>query len=293
MTDPVECRYYGRDFTAAEMALLRELIAGPPALNRHALSREFCRRVGWYKADGGLKDMMARVVMLAMHRDGLIELPPPQGPQSRPKPIVFGPLTEPPLLPPPPDLDAVRPLTLRTVVSGTREGRLWNEFVARYHYLGYTTLVGAQMRYAVLARDSRPLAMLGFSTAAWTLAPRDRFIGWSRQLREKNLPLVIDNPRFLILPWVRIPNLGSHILALVRRQLPRDWTARYNTTPVLIETFVQIPRYSGAVYRASGWTRVGTTKGRGRYDINNLYDKPKKDIWLRPLRRNWKAILNR
>ncbi len=250
MTDPVECRYYGRDFTAAEMALLRELIAGPPALNRHALSREFCRRVGWYKADGGLKDMMARVVMLAMHRDGLIELPPPQGPQSRPKPIVFGPLTEPPLLPPPPDLDAVRPLTLRTVVSGTREGRLWNEFVARYHYLGYTTLVGAQMRYAVLARDSRPLAMLGFSTAAWTLAPRDRFIGWSRQLREKNLPLVIDNPRFLILPWVRIPNLGSHILALVRRQLPRDWTARYNTTPVLIETFVQIPRYTGAVYRA-------------------------------------------
>ena len=293
MTDPVECRYYGRDFTAAEMALLRELIAGPPALNRHALSREFCRRVGWYKADGGLKDMMARVVMLAMHRDGLIELPPPQGPQSRPKPIVFGPLTEPPLLPPPPELDAVRPLTLRTVVSGTREGRLWNEFVARYHYLGYTTLVGAQMRYAVLAKDNRPLAMLGFSTAAWTLAPRDRFIGWSRQLREKNLPLVIDNPRFLILPWVRIPNLGSHILALVRRQLPRDWTARYNTTPVLIETFVQIPRYTGAVYRASGWTRVGTTKGRGRYDINNLYDKPKKDIWLRPLRRNWKAILNR
>ncbi|MDE3262129.1 MAG: DUF4338 domain-containing protein, partial [Acidobacteriota bacterium] len=195
-------------------------------LTRHALSREFCRRVGWYKADGGLKDMMARVAMLAMHRDGRIELPPPQGPPSRRKPIVFGPLTEPPLLPPPDTLDAVRPLSLRTVVRGTREGRLWNEFVARYHYLGYTTLVGAQMRYAVHARDNRPLAMLGFSTAAWTLAPRDRFIGWSRQLREKNLPLVIDNPRFLILPWVHIPNLGSHILALVRRQLPRDWTAR-------------------------------------------------------------------
>ena len=293
MTDPFECRYYGRDFTAAEMALLRDLIAGPPALNRHALSKEFCRRVGWYKADGGLKDMMARVVMLAMHRDGRIELPPPLTRRNRPKPIVFGPYTEPPLLPPPPDLDAVRPLTLRTVVRGTREGRLWNEFVARYHYLGYTTLVGAQMRYAVHARDNRPLAMLGFSTAAWTLAPRDRFIGWSRQLREKNLPLVIDNPRFLILPWVHIPNLGSHILALVRRQLPRDWTARYNTTPVLIETFVETPRYTGAVYRASGWTRVGTTQGRGRYDIKNRYDKPKKDIWLRPLRRNWKVILNR
>ena len=231
MTEPVKCRYYGRDFTAAEMALLRELIAGPPALSRHALSKEFCRRIGWYKTDGGLKDMMARVVMLAMHRDGRIQLPPPKGRQSRPGPIVFGPDTEPPRLPPPATLDAVRPLTLRPVVGATREGRLWNEFVARYHYLGYTTLVGAQMRYAVHARDSTPLALLGFSTAAWTLAPRDRFIGWSRQFHEKNLPLVVDNPRFVILPWIHIPNLGSHLLALVRRRLPADWTARYNHRP--------------------------------------------------------------
>ena len=106
---------------------------------------------------------------------------------------------------------------MRTVVRGDRGGKLWNEYVARYHYLGYKTLVGAQMRYAVHASDGMPLAMLGFSTAGWTLAPRDRFIGWSRRLREKNLPLVVDNPRFLILPWIRIPNLGSHILALVRR----------------------------------------------------------------------------
>ena len=200
MTAPVECRYYGRDFTTAEMSLLRSLIAGAPAFNRHALSKEFCRRIGWYKADGGYKDMMARVVMLAM---------------------------------------------------------------------------------------------LGFSTAAWTLAPRDRFIGWSRRHREKNLPLVVDNPRFLILPWIRIPNLGSHILALVRRQLPADWTARYQTTPVLIETFVETPRYTGAVYRASGWTRVGATQGRGRDNMNNRSDKPKKDIWLRPLRKDWKRTLNR
>ena len=241
MTAPVECRYYGRDFTTAEMALLRALIAGPPTLNRHALSKAFCRRIGWYKADGGIKDMMARVVMLAMHRDGRIELPPPKWRQNRPGPITFGPDTEPPRLPPPTTLDAVRPLEMRTVVRGDCGGKLWNEYVARYHYLGYKTLVGAQMRYAVHASDGAPLAMLGFSTAAWTLAPRDRFIGWSRRHREKNLPLVVDNPRFLILPWIRIPNLGSHILALVRRQLPADWTARYKTTPVLIETFVQTP----------------------------------------------------
>ena len=293
MTATVECRYYGRDFTADEMALLRALIAGPPPLNRLALSREFCRRIGWLKPDGGLKDMMARVTMLAMHRDGVIELPPPTRRKHRPRPIVFGPDTEPPLFPAPTTLDEIRPLDLRTVVRATREGRLWNEFVARYHYLGYKTLVGAQMRYAVHDRNGWPVAMLGFSTAAWKLAPRDHFIGWTPPLREKNLPLVVDNPRFLILPWVEVPNLGSHILALVRRRLPLDWTARYNTTPVLIETFVETPRYTGAVYRASGWLHVGTTQGRGRYDLARNYDKPRKDVWLRPLRKDWKRTLNR
>ena len=267
MTGRIECRYYGRDFSAEEMALLRALIAGPPPLNRHALSKEFCRRIGWFKPDGGLKDMMARVAMLAKHRDGLIVLPPPRGGrQNRPRPIVFGPDTEAPLFPAPTTLDEVGPLDLRTVVRETREGKLWNEFVARYHYLGYKTLVGAQIRYAVHDRNGWPLAMLGFSTAAWKLAPRDRFVGWMPRLREKNLPLVVDNPRFLILPWIEIPNLGSHILAIVRRHLPDDWTERYNTTPVLIETFVERPRYTGAVYRASGCIHVGTTQGRGRYD---------------------------
>ena len=135
--------------------------------------------------------------------------------------------------------------------------------------------------------------MLGFSTAAWKLAPRDNFIGWTPRSREKNLPLVVDNPRFLILPWITIPNLGSHILALIRRRLPLDWAERYNTTPVLIETFVETPRYTGAVYRASGWLHVGTTQGRGRYDRDKLYDKPRKDIWLRPLRKDWKRALKR
>ena len=188
MTGEIECRYHGRDFTVGEMALLRALIAAEPTPTRHALSKAFCRRIGWFKPDGGLKDMMARVTMLAMHKDGLITLPPPKWRQNRPGPIVFGPDTEPPLFPAPTTLDEVRPLDLRTVVRGTRAGKLWNEFVARYHYLGYTTLVGAQMRYAVHDRDGGPIAMLGFSTAAWKLAPRDNVIGWTPQLREKNLP---------------------------------------------------------------------------------------------------------
>ena len=293
MTATIECRYYGRNFTTEEMALLRALIATSPPPNRHALSRQFCRRIGWFKPNGGLKDMMARVTMLAMHNDGLIVLPPPKWPRPPRRPMVFGPDTEPPLFPPPTTLDEVRPLTVQPVVRYTREGKRWNEFIARYHYLGYKTLVGAQMRYAVYDRDGGPLAMLGFSTAAWKLAPRDKFIGWTPQLREKNIPFVVDNPRFLILPWIKIPNLGSHILAIIRRRLPDDWTERYNTTPVLIETFVETPRYTGAVYRASGWLHVGTTQGRGRYDRDKLFDKPRKDVWLRSLRKDWKRTLNR
>ena len=157
---------------------------------------------------------------------------------------------------------------------------------------------GAVASVVVTMQDLAPLEELerqraGFSTAARKLAPRDSFIGWTPQLREKNLPFVIDNPRFLILPWITIPNLGSHILSLVRRQLPDDWTERYNTTPVLIETFVETPRFTGALYKASGWTLVGTTKGRGRYDRHTRRDQPKKDIWLRPLRKDWRRTLNR
>ena len=209
------------------------------------------------------------------------------------RPMVFGPDTEPPLFPAPTTLDEVRPLSLRPVVRYTREGKLWNEFVARYHYLGYKTLVGAQMRYAVHDRDGGPLAMLGFSTAARKLAPRDRFIGWTPQLHEKNLPLVIDNPRFLILPWITIPNLGSHILSLVRRQLPEDWSERYNTTPVLIETFVETPRFTGALYKASGMDPCRNHSGSGTLRQTHQTGSAKKNIWLRPLRKDWRRTLNR
>ena len=294
MTGKIECRYYGRDFTAGEMALLRALIAGPPPLNRHMLSKEFCRRIGWFKPDGGLKDMMARVAMLAMHRDGLIALPAPRGRQNRPGPIVFGPDTEPPLFPAPTTLDEVRPLDLRPVMR-EHPGRASSGTSSSPATTISDTRPWSAPRCAMpsMTETAGHIAMLGFSTAAWKLAPRDTFIGWTRQLREKNLPLVVDNPRFLILPWIKIPNLGSHILAIIRRRLPDDWTERYNTTPVLIETFVETPRYTGAVYRASGWIHVGATQGRGRYDRDRQFDKPKKDVWLRPLRRDWKRSLNR
>ena len=237
---------------------------------------------------------MARVTMLRMHRDGIITLPPPRhSPRPRRVPK-FGPETEPPVTPMPQTLDAVRPIRLVKVTgTGRAASRLWNEFIARYHYLGHKTLVGAQMRYAVQDREGRPLAMLGFSAAAWKTAPRDAFIGWSPDVRERNLPLMVDNSRYLIMPWVQIPNLASHILSNARRQLPQDWQSQYNIAPVLMETFVETPRFSGITYKASGWIHVGDTQGRGRYDTKREFGKPIKAIWLCPLRKDWKRILNK
>ena len=292
--DTIECRYHGRDFTTGEMALMRALIAASPQQTRAGLARAFCRATGWVKPDGGLKEMMARVTMLRMHRDGIITLPPPRhSPRPRRVPK-FGPETEPPVTPMPQTLDAVRPIRLVKVTgTGRAASRLWNEFIARYHYLGHKTLVGAQMRYAVQDREGRPLAMLGFSAAAWKTAPRDAFIGWSPDVRERNLPLMVDNSRYLIMPWVQIPNLASHILSNARRQLPQDWQSQYNISPVLMETFVETPRFSGITYKASGWIHVGDTQGRGRYDTKREFGKPIKAIWLCPLRKDWKRILNK
>ena len=291
--DMIECRYHGRDFTTGELALMRDLIASSPQQTRAGLARAFCRAIGWVKPDGGLRDMAARLTMLRMHRDGIITLPPPRH-GLRPRRVPeFGPETDPPVTPMPETLDAVRPIRLVRVTGAGRAASVaWNGFIARWHYLGYTPLIGAQMRYAVQDREGRPLALLGFSAAAWKTAPRDDFIGWSPEVRERNLYRVIDNSRFLIMPWVRIPNLASHILSQARRQLPQDWDTQYKVTPVLMETFVEIPRFTGALYKASGWTRVGTTQGRGRYDRKNEYAKPRKDIWLCPLRKDWKRTLN-
>ncbi len=292
--DTVECRYHGRDFTAAEMALMRSLIAASPQQTRAGLARAFCHAIGWTGPDGGIRAMMARLTMLAMHRDGIITLPPPRRAPRRLRGPEPGPETDPPQAPMPETLDAVRPIRLvRVTGAGPEASRVWNGFVARWHYLGYTPLVGAQMRYAVEDREGRPLAMLGFSAAAWRTAPRDAYIGWSPEVRERNLQRVIDNSRYLIMPWVRIPNLASHILSEARRRLPQDWHDRYKVTPVLMETFVEVPRFTGAVYKASGWIRVGTTLGRGKYDRKNEWAKPRKDIWLCPLRKDWKRTLNR
>ena len=282
-------RYCGREFHVDEIAQIRRLIAEDPGRTRAELSRLTCRALAWYKADGGLKDMSARVAMLRMHDDGLISLPPP-----RCKPpdatVTITSHTDPgrPIRKP---ARALMPLLLQRV-QNKRDSRLWNEYIQRYHYLGHKPLPGAQMRYILLSQN-RPIALLGFGAAAWQTAPRDRYIGWSHEQRKRHLPLIVNNARFLILPWIQSRNLASMLLASAARVLPRHWQEVYGYRPVLLETFVEKPPFQGTCYKAANWVYLGRTKGRGKLGPAGKQSVPIKDLWVYPLDRLFREVLTR
>lgn len=167
---------------------------------------------------------------------------------------------------------------------------LWNEYIERYHYLGYTPLPGAQLRYFITA-GKQIVALTGFGAAAWQTAPRDQFIGWNHDQRKKNLNLITNNARFLMLPWVRSKNLASKILSLTARRLPDDWEEKYNVRPVLLESFVQKNRFAGTCYKAANWINVGQTKGRGKLGPPGKISVPIKDIWVYPLVKKFRVLL--
>ena len=175
-------------------------------------------------------------------------------------------------------------------VVGSAALTLWREYIERYHYLGYTQLSGAQIRYFVYASD-RLVALLSFSASAWKTAPRDQFIGWNHEQRKKNLHFVINNSRFLILPWVHSANLASKILSIVSKKLPQDWQNLYSYQPVLFETFVDSQRFAGACYKAANWTCVGLTTGRGKLSRSSKATIPIKSVWLYALTKNFKKTL--
>lgn len=282
-------RYCGRTFTADEIEWLRTLIGEDPTLTRADLSRLACRQFNWLKADGGLKQMSARVAMLRMHEDALIELPPPrcERPEAR---IHISRRTDPAEAVEQP-AQALAPLDWRAVEKRS-QSRLWNEYIQRYHYLGYKTLPGAQLRYFVYAAE-QPLALLGFGAAAWQCAPRDRYIGWAHEQRKRNLHLIVNNARFLILPWVQSRNLASMILAQAARILPGHWRERYGYRPLLLETFVEKPRFQGTCYKAANWIRLGQTKGRGKLGPAGKQSVPIKDLWVYLLDRHFQDRLRR
>jgi hypothetical protein len=227
--------------------------------------------------------------MLRMAEDGLITLPPARhNNKKRSAEITFTSATD-PYECEAQDLNDLGELTVKPVTT-TKASKLWNEYIARYHYLGHKTLTGAQLRYFVYAQG-RPVALLGFSAAAWRLKPRDEFIGWNDEERRANLQLVVGNSRFLLLPWLRVPNLASNILSLVTKRIRRDWLNRYDYEPVLLESFVQKDKFDGGCYRAANWTCIGETKGRGKLDREHKAQEPVKSIWIYPLIRNYRGAL--
>ncbi len=218
-------RYCGRNFTTEEINRIHHLINSDPKPNRCQLSRLVCKEFRWLRPDGKLKDMSCRVAMLRMHRDGLITLPPPQHRTSNGKVRFSLTSASDPCFPVSLPAGSLGKLLFHKV-QARQDCSLWNELIERYHYLGYKSLPGAQIRYLVYGK-SYLLACLGFGAAAWTVAPRDKFIGWTSQQRQQNLHLIVNNARFLILPWITSRNLASRILASVFKQLPDDWNKCY------------------------------------------------------------------
>ncbi len=276
-------RYCGRDFTPTEIALIHELLP-VPQMNRARLSREVCERLGWRRENGKLKDMSCRVALNRMHADGLITLPPPRNPKPvryRSYPHIEQAVCEPAVIP-------VIDLAALTVdpVQSKADSLLWNAYIERHHYLGHTPMPGAQLRYLVRA-EGQIIAALGFGASAWKVKPRDQLIGWTTEQRQRNLPLIVNNARFLILPWIHCKNLASRILGLTAKRLPDDWQARYSYRPVLLETFVEKPRFTGTCYKAANWHNVGDTQGRGKLDVLHRRAKPIKSIWVYPLARDF------
>jgi hypothetical protein len=272
-------RYCGRDFSKYDLELIRQLISENPSTTRAELSRLTCKALHWYKIDGGLKEMSCRVAMIRMQDDGLIKLPPPR---HRYRPANKVALTD--ATAPKPEINkpvhALPAVKLR-LIKGNQESRLWNEYIHRYHYLGYKPLPGAQLRYFVISDDI--IAMLGFGASAWQCVSRDSYIGWTHEQRKNKLQYVVNNARFLILPWVKSKNLGSKILSLACRRLACDWQQRYGYRPVLLETFVEKDRFAGTCYKAANWVQVGQTKGRGKLGPAGKISVPIKDIWMYPL----------
>jgi len=283
-------RYCGREFSAADLSSIRKLIEDRPAARRALLSRLVCEMLDWRRCDGRLKDMSCRVAMLRMQDDALLQLPPPRNGNNNGKPYLRRTLQAEPA----PPLEAASPRRLGDLhlqlVTDRHDSHLHNELLERYHYLGYKPLPGAQLRYFARA-EGRIVALLGFGAAAWKTRPRDLFIGWTAEQREARLHLVVNNARFLILPWVRCKNLASCILAMAARRLPHDWQRHYGYSPVLLETFVEKPRFRGTCYSAANWSLLGETRGRGKLSVHHRASVPKKAVWVQPLRRNFRKAL--
>ena len=283
--------YRGRPVSASEIEFIRQLIAAHPGWSRRRLSAQLCGAWNWVQPNGQPRDMVARSLMLALHRAGQIHLPaqrfcPPNNAARHGLPA-------PPLAPADPPLECslaqLGPLEIRQV-RRTPEEKLFGSLMEGHHYLGYTRPVGEHLKYLVWAQG-KPIACLAWSSAPRHLGPRDRFIGWSAPQRRAHLHLLAYNTRFLILPWVKVPHLASHVLARVARRIAADWQALYAHPVYLLETFIDPERFRGTCYRAANWLYLGLTTGRGKDDQTNRPNRSLKQLWVYPLQPNFRRQL--
>ena len=271
------------EITEYHIQTVRQMIADHPAWTRSRLSQELCSFWSWYSPAGQMKDMACRDLLLKLEQQGQIILP-----HRKSEAFVRGgnlSITEVPhettdinI-----NLQSLLPLGIEVIGPCHPSWKLFKYLLYRYHYLGFSGTVGENMKYLILDNQRRPLACLLFGSAAWSCAARDEYLGWNTNTRIKCLQHLTNNTRFLILPWVRVPNLASHILAVIARRIRGDWQEKYGHGLFMLETFVEIDRFRGTCYRAANWRYVGTTKGRSRNDRYTRLHVPVKAVYLYPL----------
>jgi hypothetical protein len=280
----------GRRITDSDITFICSTIKKHWDKGRTFISQELCRIWDWRQSNGMLKDMACRELLLRLERAELVELPPSKnksrGSTRRTRAIQIPLHSKKPILSP---LSELLPLEIK-MVRATEWEPFYKGLIHAYHYLGYCQTVGEHLKYMVFHKDC-PLACIGWGTAAWKVAPRDRFIAWSYADRDRNIHLIAQNTRFLILPWIKVPYLASHILGRMAKILCQDWQRIYHHSIVLLETFVDTIRYQGTCYKAANWIQVGFTKGRGKWDIHNRYAIPVKAVFLYPLVKNFREVL--
>lgn len=286
--------YRGRSVTSEQIAFIRQRITDHPQLSRWKLSRQLCEAWQWKQANGALRDMVCRGLLLMLHRAGEIELPPVKrqvrnrlAERERPEPVipdnrpVRGPLSN------------LQPLEF-VQVRRTAEEPLFNSLIEQYHYLGYEQPVGEHVKYLVKApslNGGRIIACLAWASAPRHLKLRDRYLGWSDEARERNVRLAAYNTRFLILPWVRVPHLASHILGRMAKQVPADWQKLYAHPIYWLETFVDTSQFAGTCYRAANWQEIGRTQGRGHRADTFEQTRSVKQMLGLPLHRKFRELL--
>ena len=287
----VEWKYRGRVITAEDIAFLRQFIAEHSGLSRRKLSARVCEAWEWKQANGALCDMVCRGLLLMLHRAGEIELPPvrfmarnPLVERARPTPVLID--TTPVVA----SVNELRPVEVQQV-RRTGDEPLFNSLLEQHHYLGYEQPVGEHLKYLVWAQG-RPIACLAWSSAPRHLGSRDRYLGWSQEARKRNIRFIAYNTRFLILPWVRVPHLASHILSRVTATLSRDWEQIYGHPIWFVETFIDPERFRGTCYRAANWVLMGRTTGRGKDDLTHRQNRSIKEVFGLPLTRKFRETLS-